>query len=256
MKNAETLLLIGLVVMGGCLPAQGSQTSPDAVDVANRVHQRLQTYTEPAGWTATVVSTTFSMDRKWIPKKITTVEKRVTQKDRERTEEILSAIEKKDAKVSDLTEKYRNDSKKEAEKKKNDNQDNEGGRRDIDLSLDEYLPFSPEKQGGYSFRLLENSTLRDRRVFQLDVHPLAASDEAWEGVYFIDSETYDILRAEIGPSKKPGPLKLFEMELDLMVLEGKHLVMQRTKVRIHVGLIVKNIRVVAEEIYGNYQLLK
>ncbi|MCJ7681027.1 MAG: hypothetical protein MUP70_09910, partial [Candidatus Aminicenantes bacterium] len=217
---------------------------------------RLQTYTEPIGWTADVISTTFSMNREWIPKKITTVEKQITQKDKERSEVILSAVEKKNGKISDLTEKYRKDNVKKAEKNKDEDKGKEGGRRNINLSLDEYLPFSPEKQREYSFRLLEDSTLRNRPVLRLDVHPLVASEEAWEGVYFIDRETFDILRAEIGPSKNPGPLKLFEMELDLVLLEGKHLVIQRTKVRIHVGLIVKNIRIVSEENYGNYQLLK
>ena len=227
--------------------------TPDIDILVEKVGLKADLYREITNFKANVIATLYNMDKNWKPKKIEVVEKIVTIKGNRRTEEILSAIEKKKGKVKNLTVKYQNDARKAAEKaRRQPEKSQKRGRRDLDLTLREYTPFTKDKRENYTYRLVKESQWGGQPVYLIAVTSRTKSDREWSGTYFIHQESFDIIRAEISPSKKPGVLKQFNLELDFQVLPGNHLALLRSKIKIHVGLVIKNIRVVAEEVYLDY----
>jgi hypothetical protein len=89
-------------------------------------------------------------------------------------------------------------------------------------------------------------------VYILENRSKLKSSDNYEGKYYIHPETFDILRADIRPAKNPGPLKLLEMRIDFGRIPEGYLVIRAASVRIHVGLIIKNIRMESEEIYSDF----
>jgi hypothetical protein len=76
-----------------------------------------------------------------------------------------------------------------------------------------------------------------------------------EGLYYIDRRTFDVLQVEVHFSKNPKMVKRFEMEARFTVLPEGHLVLERSLVRLHVGLVVKSIRMEIQEEYRDYKIL-
>ena len=81
------------------------------------------------------------------------------------------------------------------------------------------------------------------------------SDKFFEGTYYIDPDTYDVVRAFLQPAKNPGPLKRLEMEFFFQIQPDGYMIPRETRVRIHVGLVVKNIRMEIQEIYKSFKAL-
>lgn len=255
------IILLGLIVHSapGNVPSTflaPPELSP--LEVVEKLHKRIRSYPEMANWQAVVLTTLRDMDKDWRPKKKTVVEKFVIVKDNVRTEKILSATEYEGDRTKDLTAKYR----AEAEKlniKSESSQGEEGGRkggryRGLDLSRDEMFPFGEDKRADYAFELREGTLGAYQRVHVLETRSRQQSSDIYEGKYFIHPETYDILRAELQPAKNPGPLKLLEMHIDFDRLPEGFLVIKAAKVRIHVGLIIKNIRMESEETYSDFKV--
>ena len=92
-------------------------------------------------------------------------------------------------------------------------------------------------------------------VFVLETKAKMRTDEYYDGKYYIDKMDYTILKVELKPAKNPSVLKLFEMEAYFKVIPGGYFVLEKTKIRIHVGLVIKNIRMDAEEVYSDYKIL-
>jgi len=228
------------------------------LEVVEKLHKRIRSYPEMANWEASVLTTLSDMDKNWEPKKKTIVEKLVTVKDNVRIEKILSATEYDADKTKDLTAKYRTEAEK-LNKKSESSQGEDGGRkggryRSLDLNRDEIFPFGENKIADYEFELREGTLATGQRVHVLETRSRHKSSDIYEGKYFIHQETYDIVRAELQPAKNPGPLKLLEMHIDFDRLPEGFLVIKAAKVRIHVGLIIKNIRMESEETYSNFHV--
>jgi len=64
------------------------------------------------------------------------------------------------------------------------------------------------------------------------------------------------VRAELRLAKNPGPLKVMEMSMDFLVIPEGYFVLRKMTARVHVGLIVKNIRREVVDEYSDYQILK
>lgn len=94
-----------------------------------------------------------------------------------------------------------------------------------------------------------------RSVYVIDAKAKRDSKEFVERLYYIDKRSFDVLQAEVPFAKNPTAVKRFEMEARFRVLEQGHLVLEWSRVRIHVGLVVKNIRMEAEEAYQDYTIL-
>lgn len=133
--------------------------------------------------------------------------------------------------------------------------DKEQGGGSFSLSLDEAFPFKAEKREEYDYSLLEDTVLNERAVYLLDVRARTPADEKMEGSYFIDMESFDVLKADLRPSKKRSALKEFRMEAFFQVLPGNHFVLKETRIRVHVRFVIKNIRMEAYEAYKDYKIL-
>jgi hypothetical protein len=160
-------------------------------------------------------------------------------------------------KTKDKTAKYQAEAEKLNRKnlsKKGKNGERKGGRRHgMDLSQEDIFPFGQNKRKDFEFDVREGF-LDDGEAYILESRCKLKSSDHYEGKYYIHPETWDILRAELHPAKNPGPLKLLEMQIDFGRIPEGNLVVMTTKVRIHVGLIIKNIRMKSEEVYSDYRV--
>ncbi len=238
--------------------ARLSAQAPDAAGLVAKIGERIASHPKLDSWQARADSTTFQMSSDWKPKKTTTTEKIVTVDGGRWSEEVLSASETEDGKTRDITNKLQEEARDRAEKQarqtpdERKNEQQSRGRRSLDMTRDEVLPFGPDKRSGYDFTVKGEAELDGAPVILLQSRSRVRSKEKLEGVYFIHPETFEVIRAELTLAKKPGPLKRMEMEVDFLVLPEGYQVMKKAVMRIHVGLIVKNIRVEAVETYSDY----
>jgi hypothetical protein len=137
--------------------------------------------------------------------------------------------------------------------KDKDNGEDQKGR--MNLSLEEMFPFSEKNKENYDFTLLEEAVLEGTPVYVLDAKAKQRTKEFFDGIFYINKETWDILRAELQLAKNPGPLKFMKMRMDFQVLPEGYFALRRISVRIHVGLVVKNIRQEVVDEYSDYQVL-
>lgn len=246
-----------LLVIAARLPGL-SLSADEAAELAAKLGDRLASYPKLESWQARAHSTTSFMSSAWKPKKTTTTEKIVTADGKHWSEDILSAVETEDGRTRDVTDKMRAEAGERAEKQRRSSDtgrkddQRSRGRRSLDMTRDEVLPFSPEKRSGYDFTLKGPSDLDGAPVIVLQSRSRVRSEDKLEGLYYIDPETYDVLRAELTIAKKPAPLKRMEMTVDFRVLPEGHQVMTRAVMRMHVGLVVKNIRIEAVETYTDH----
>jgi hypothetical protein len=244
----------------GQSPPAKSASSPDALDLVEKIGARIASYPKLESWQARARSTASRMTSEWTPKSVTVAEKIVTVDGGLWSEEILSATETEDGKTRDVTRKLQEEARERAEKQKRSTADDRKadqrsrGRRSLDMTRDEVMPFGPDKRGGYDFTVEGTADLDGSPAVLLRSRSRVRSDEKLEGLYYIDPSTGDVRRAELTLAKKPGPLKRMEMEVDFRVLPEGYQVMTKAVMRIHVGLVVKNIRIEAVETYSDYRI--
>jgi hypothetical protein len=242
---------------GQAAPAR-SATGPDAAALVEKIGARIASYPKLESWQARARSTASRMTSEWKPKSTTVTEKLVTVDGSLWSEEILSATETEDGQTRDVTKKMQEEAderaakqKRSTEKERQEDQRSRG-RRGLDMARDEVLPFGPDKRAGYDFTIEGQRDLDGAPAVLLRSRSRVRSDEKLEGLYFVDPETADVRRAELTLAKMPGPLKRMEMAIDFRVLPEGGQVMTKAIMRIHVGLIVKNIRVEAVESYTDH----
>lgn len=239
-------------------PAAPPAASPDASALVERIAQRLASYPKVEKWRAKARSTTSRMTADWTPKSTVTADKIVTVDGPLWCEDIIAATETEDGRTRDVTAKYRDEALERAEKQKRasaadrKNEQRSRGRRSLDMARDEILPFGPGKRAGYDFAVEGTADLGGVPVLLFRSRSRVRSDERLEGLYYVSPDTFDVLRAELTLAKRPAPLKRMEIEIDLAVLPEGHQVMTRAVMRVHVGVIVKNIRVEAVETYSDH----
>jgi hypothetical protein len=237
-------------------PAAG----PDALALVEKIGARIASYPKLESWQARASSTTSRMTSDWKPKSTTVTEKIVTVDGGLWSEEILSATETEDGKTRDVTKKAQEEARdRAAQQKRSTDEERRSdqrsrGRRSLDMTRDEVLPFGPDKRAAYDFTVEGTAELDGTPAVLLRSRSRVRSDEKLEGLYYIDPGTGDVRRAELTLAKKPGPLKRMEMEVDFRILPEGYQVMTKAVMRIHVGLVVKNIRIEAVETYSEHQI--
>lgn len=233
----------------------------EIMDLVDKVAQRLDLLPKLNQWQASVISTSYQMDKNWQPKKQTVIEKVVTVKGDMRTEEISKATETEKGKSRNVTEKYKEKARKEAEKARNQVaegkqpvQGDSGGS--YELTQKEIFPFDADQRVNYDFRRLDDTSLDGEPVYAIEVRAKIAKKDYFEGTYYIRQGTFDVLRVELRPAEYAGPLKLLEMVFDFQVLPEGYYFQKEAKFRIHVGLVVKNIRMEVQERYFDIHILQ
>jgi hypothetical protein len=229
------------------------------MDLVEKIHENIQSTPEMNKWQVSVLTTLFKMDKNWEPKKKTVIEKLTIVENKKRIEKIIRATEYDKDKTRDMTAKYQAEAaklNKKNESRKRENRRPKGRRRSgLDLTREELFPFGENRRKDYEFELYDDPSVDSQGIYVLETRSKQKSSDFYEGKYYIHPETFDVVRAELRPAKYPGPLKLLEMHIEFDRLPGEYLVIRKSKVRIHVGLIIKNIRRESEEIYSNYKVL-
>lgn len=260
----SALSVLSLTLLAKPSPAPSPPTAPhsaqalDVSDIVARIGDRIAAYRDLGSWQARASSTTSRMTSEWKPKTTTATEKIVTVDGAFWSEEIVSATETEGGRTRDITKEMQEEARERATKRRRSSDDERKqeqrsrGRRSLDMVRDEVLPFGPERRSGYDFTFEGSADLAGAPALLLRSRSRVRSDEKLEGLYYVDPRTYDVRRAELSLAKKPGPLKRMEMEIDFLVLPEGYLVMGKAVMRIHVNIIVKNIRIEAVEAYRDH----
>ena len=230
---------------------------PAVAEVLDRIHERVRAVPEPARRRISVRSTVLEMDKDWMPGKRTVIERAVAVDGDMRTEEVLSAVESEDGRTRDVTAKFR----AEAAKLNAKNATREGKaaakkgqrHRGLDLSRDELFPFGAERRGEYEFKVRGEAEGAAPGTLVLESRSKVEAPDRFEGAYTVDAGTFDVLKADLRPAKLPGPLKRLEMSIAFERLAEGFLVIRLARVRVHVGLIIKNVRVESEDVFTSYE---
>jgi len=254
---------IALFVFALILVSSVFSQKDEAEDLVSKIAERMAEFPEAENYEAEVSAMLISVDKNWKAKKTTLVEKIVRMRDGVREEEILSALETDKGKKKDVTQKMRDETRKQQEKAKKKRAKQErkgkagskrgGGRQE--LTLDEMFPFNEKKREKYIFQQGENVVFEGKTALVLESKAKLRSDKYYEGTYFIDPDSFEILRALIKPAKNPGPIKKLEMEFFFQVLPEGFFVPKETRVRVHVGLVIKSIRMEIQEVYKSFKRL-
>ena len=233
-------------------------SSPEALALVEMLAERLASYPKLESWRARASSTSTRMTSDWKPLSIVRTEKVVTVDGPYWSEEILSATDTRGGRTKDITKDAQKEAAERAAKQRRSSREEQKadqrsrGRRGLDMARDEVFPFGPDRRSGYDFALEGSAELDGAPVVLLRSRSRVRSDDHLEGLYFVDPSTYDVRRAELTLAKRPAPLKRMEIVLDFAVLsEGYHM-MVKAVMRIHIGVVVKNIRVEAVEAYSEF----
>ena len=241
-----------------------SQTPPDLGAFLDGVAARLAATAAYKNWTAAAVQTITETDRNGRPEKVTVVTKTVQVTDGRRREEVLKALETEDGKTKDITSQYtaqardrrEQEGRRRSEEERRPREGRPEGRRGGRMDIDDLLPFSPERRPNFRFDIRETADPTGRRLVLLDVKAKTRDQRNWEGTYTIDPAAFDILRAEIRPSKMPRMVKELSVEADVEVLDGKYFVLKRTRFKVNGGfLFIKRVRMTVEEVYSDVRIL-
>jgi hypothetical protein len=239
-------------------PLRSQSLAVDAL--LDGVAARLKATAGYMNWTAISVQTITELDRKGNPEKVTVVTKALRVTDGRRSEDILRAVVTEDGETRDITAKYAAEAKKRREEEEQQrakgNKSRQEGERGGRIDLEELLPFAENGRPGYVFEIRDAADGTGRRLVLLGVKAKTRDPQNWDGTYTIDPSTFDILRAEIQPSKLPKMVKELSVEADFEVLDGKYLVLRRTRFKVNGGfLFIKRVRMTIEEAYSGVRVL-
>jgi len=266
MKNSakKKKKLISFVLVLGAATAlhfPGLAQVTELMLLVERVSKQLDLHPKYDSWKASVTSITTKMDKNWKPQKVTTVKKIIKVFNKERTEEIIQALETEKGKTKDITEKYIKEAKKQKEKEKKKererkiNEEKEKNRRSLELTWEEIFPFNEEKRINYDFLKLEDSYIDERPVYVLESRAKIKDEKLYEGKYYICKDRFDVLKIILKPSKNPKYVKEFEIEMSFEALPQGYFVLRKSKARIDGGIFIKRIRMTTEEEYSNYEIM-
>ena len=256
--------LISFVLVLGAVTAlhfPGLAQVTELLLLVERASKQLDSHPKYDNWKASVTSITSKVDKNWKPQKVTTVKKIIKVFNKERTEEIIQALETEKGKTKDITEKYIKKAKKQKEKEKKKERERkikgkkEKNRGSLELTWEEIFPFNEEKRINYDFLKLEDSYIDERPVYVLESRAKIKDEKLYEGKYYICKDRFDVLKIILKPSKKPKYVKEFEIEMSFEVLPQGYFVLRKSKARINGGIFIKRIRMTIEEEYSNYEIM-
>jgi len=237
---------------------------PQAEDIRpflDKVGEKIKAYPEYKNWKASVVLTITKMDRNGRPESVTVVTKNIKVKDGEREEEILKAVETKKGTSKDITQKYAEEARKNREKEKNRRAEKKNDKtlddesRGASLSLGTLLPFSEKRRDQFDFRLNEGAVLNGKPAVALEVTAKIKDEKNWEGRFYFDPATSDLLQLEVKPSVNPRMVKELEVRMTFDILQGRYLVLKSSHIKINGGIFIKHIRQVSDEEYSEFEIL-
>jgi hypothetical protein len=80
-------------------------------------------------------------------------------------------------------------------------------------------PFEEKGEGKFEFQMVGEDTVKGEATFVISVNPKEKAKELLKGSYWIDKQSYRILRSEFSPSKNPKFVKEMKIFVDFMEVE-------------------------------------
>ncbi|MFC1838486.1 hypothetical protein ACFL1N_02820 [Thermodesulfobacteriota bacterium] len=244
--------LLGCLFINGLEPALAGDE--DIAPLLEKITNRLNSYSDNSNWTYRIVNRITEMDKKWRPKKTTITTAIVKDANNMLTGELIKAEEIEDGITRDVTQKLAEQTKEQIEsanKERAKNKDQE----DTEDSSEAFLPFGENKKVKFKFNRLDDTTINKIPVYVIEAVAKEKDDQLFEGKYYIDRNTYDVLKARIKPSKKPRLVKELDMDIDFEVLPEGKFIRRRSRTRVNAGIIFKRFRAIIEEEYSDIKIL-
>jgi len=230
-----------------------SQAPTDLNLLLVNVEARLKAGFAYKSWTAASTMTRTEYDRHGEIVKVTFARKNVRVVDGNRDEDIIQATEIADGKTRDTTADFAKESKKNWERERQRKAKGEKGRS---MDLDEIMPFAAKRRAFYNYSLQPAEGEGGRKLVALAVKAKEKDTKNWDGTYWIDPATYDIVKAEVRPSDNPTFVRELWAKADLSLEDGKYLFIARTIFKIDAGfLFVKNVRMLVDDAYTDVKIL-
>ncbi|MBN2102504.1 hypothetical protein JW835_00520 [bacterium] len=108
-------------------------------------------------------------------------------------------------------------------------------------------------QMNVTFTLLSDTLDQGVHYYRIESSAIEPSDKIYEGVYWIDVETYSIARMMIHPSKNPKFVKEFLLDFCFREMPGNNWMVTKVCARAYAGFLFKKARMQSEEVYSDYQ---
>ncbi len=147
------------------------------------------------------------LDKKGKVKHQERVKKRVYAKGDLTHDEVVSILKKEEL----LSEKEIKERQKEIDKeerKKAKDEDSKG-----------ISPFEEKGEGKFEINLVREDSLGGRSAYVLSVNPKKKGKGLLKGLYWIDKESFRILKSELSPSKNPKFIKEMNIFIDFAEIE-------------------------------------
>lgn len=257
---------IPVLALGLLLGAAPRAQSPDALEaLLDGVASRVRDCAAYKTWSAHVVQTVTEADSSWAPRRITRVVKTIRMEGKLQEDRILKAETIRDGRTVDITAEFAAERLAflEKERKRLAGREARGEDREGDpdrkhyFDLLEIMPFGQERRRAFEFlaRPAGEAGGDGGAPIALNVRPKTPAPGRWLGIYTIDPRTFDVLTAEIRPSKNPRFVKEIVLQVEIGVQDGRHFVPKRTRVKIDAGFLIKRIRKIVEEEYSDIKIL-
>jgi hypothetical protein len=245
-------VLVGFIFMNGLAPA--SDREGGLAPLLDKISKRMNSYPENGNWKYSVVTKTTEMDKQWRPKKTTITTANVKEVDNVLSGEILKAVETEDGITKDVTEKIAKQTKKQLERT-NKERAEQKEQKGTGNEYDAFFPFNENKRAKFAFHRLDDADTNERPVYIIEAVAKEKDEQLYEGKFYIDQTTYDIIKVRIKPSKNPRFVKELEMDIDFEVLPEGKFIRRRSRTRVDGGLLFKRFRMIVEEEYFDIEIL-
>jgi hypothetical protein len=245
-------VLVGYFFINVLAPASAQEE--DLVPLLDKIAKRMNSYPENSNWKARIVTKNSEMDKQWRPKKTTITTAIVKAVDSMLRSEILKAVEIEGEITKDVTQKIAEQTKTQIERT-NKETVAQKGQKETGNSSDALFPFNENKRAKFEFSRLDDAAINERPVFIIEAVAKEKDEQLFEGRYYIDQKTYDVLKAQIKPSKNPKFVKDLDMDFDFEVLPEGNFIERRIRTRVNGGLFFKSVRMIVEVEYFDIEIL-
>ena len=243
--------LAGHLFISGLTPA--SSRDEDLSPLLDKITKQLNSHSD-SNWTYKATNKIYEMDKQWKPEKTTITTAVIKEIDGELSGEMLKAEEIENDIAKDVTPKYAEQAKKQIEdanRQRMEGKDQETS----DDSSDAFLPFSESKRSKFVFNRLDDTAIDGRAVLIIEAKAKEKNEQLFEGKFYIDQFTYEVLKAQIKPSKNPRFVKEMDIDIDFEVLPEGRFYRRRSLTRINGGILFKHFRVIVEQEYSDVKVL-
>lgn len=231
-----------------------SAQDEDLDSLLDRLSERIDSYPEMENWREIVLTRQIFTDKKWNPTDTgLTIKSMVTVIDGESELETLEITGTENGMSKDLSQEFNKDQDAEPE---SDKFKKEIGQEQLKMEDVEGGTFKKENMAKYDFKKLDDSVIDGRPVYVIETKAKKKDKSRLEGKYYIDQETFDILKFHGKPSKDPSVfVNIIEVEFEFEMLPEGYFVQKRSMTRSSMGILGMRLRMIMEVEHSDYEIL-